>query len=458
MLDNGERQVAPELSGIRRDHRTRYHWAARNLPAKSRVLDFACGVGYGSSILAEAGHKVVGVDRSREAIDYGRRHYAHQNARLIAESADWLRGYAADSFDAVTCFETVEHLEDPLPVLKDISRLAPVLLASVPNETFFPFRNYRFHHRHYTEAQFLELLDQAGFAPVEILGQAGPQSEVGRKHGRTLIVMAKRKEITAAKVPAGMRDSQMAGGDARPPRKPIVPERVAILGLGLSLRTYVNAVKALGAREKLCDEVWGINALGDLFQCDRLFHQDDVRIQELRAAADPTSNIAAMLPWLKRHPGPIYTSQPHPDYPGMVAYPLAAVLNSCAGQRYLNSTAACAIAFAIHLGVKKIMCFGMDFTLPDAHHAEQGRACVEFWLGFARARGIDILVPKESSLLDAAVPNDQRIYGYDAVDLAISGPPGKERVAMTPRKVLPTAEEIERRYDHSRHPNPLMRD
>lgn len=236
------------------------------------------------------------------------------------------------------------------------------------------------------------------------------------------------------------------------------PRSVAILGLGLSLLSYVNLAKGLGARRRIAEETWGINAVGDTIACDRVFHMDDVRIQQVRAEADPQNNIAAMLIWLKTHPGPIYTSQTHPDYPGLVEYPLAAVLDSCAGQQYMNSTAACAIAYAIHIGVKKIMCFGMDFTLPNSYHAEQGKACVEFWLGFARARGINIACPKESSLLDACEPFERRVYGYDAVDLKITcGSDGKHAVTMTPRDVLPSAEEIERRYDHSRHPNPLMR-
>lgn len=236
------------------------------------------------------------------------------------------------------------------------------------------------------------------------------------------------------------------------------PKSVAILGLGLTLKSYVDLAKKLGGRRHVADETWGINALGDVIQCDRIFHMDDVRIQEIRAAANPTGNIAGMLAWLKTHPGPIITSQVHRDYPGLVEFPLAAVLNSCRGQQYMNSTAACAVAYAVHIGVSKIMCFGMDFTLPNSYDAEQGRACVEFWLGFAAARGIDIVCPKSSSLLDACEPFERRIYGYDAVNLKISGEPGKLRAKMTPRDELPTAEQMERRYDHSRHPNPLMRD
>lgn len=237
-----------------------------------------------------------------------------------------------------------------------------------------------------------------------------------------------------------------------------VPRSVAILGLGLTLKTYIDQAKGLGGRAKIADEVWGINALGDVIQCDRVFHMDDVRIQEIRAAADPKSNIAAMLSWLKTHPGPIYTSQPHPDYPGMIAYPLAEVLNSCKGQQYMNTTAACAVAFAVHLGVKMIKCFGMDFTLPNSYDAEQGKACVEFWLGFAAARDIQLGIPRNSSLLDACEPRERHIYGYDAVHLKITNKDGRHRVRMKPRKTLPTAAEIEHRYDHTRHPNPLMRD
>jgi hypothetical protein len=76
-----------------------------------------------------------------------------------------------------------------------------------------------------------------------------------------------------------------------------------------------------------------------VFACDRVFHMDDVRIQQVRADAVPDSNIAVMLDWMKAHPGPIYTSRPHPDYPGLVRFPLQDVLNDL-GTAYFNGTAA----------------------------------------------------------------------------------------------------------------------
>ncbi|MER9130682.1 class I SAM-dependent methyltransferase [Mesorhizobium sp. M0768] len=235
-----------------------------------------------------------------------------------------------------------------------------------------------------------------------------------------------------------------------------VPDHVCILGLGPSLEAYVDLVKRLGGRHAFCDEVWGINAVAGVVQCDRVFHMDDVRVQEVRAAARPDSNIARMLEWMRRHPGPIYTSQTHPDYPGLIAYPLDDVINSC-GWAYFNSTAAYAVAYAIHIGVKKISMWGFDFTYANSHQAEKGRACVEFHLGIASERGIEIGFPSGTSLMDANAPIPDRLYGYDMVDLAFEDTGERHVVTMTPHDRLPSADAIEARYDHAKHPNPLVK-
>ena len=238
---------------------------------------------------------------------------------------------------------------------------------------------------------------------------------------------------------------------------PAAPGHVAILGLGPSLDCYTDAVKRMGGRRAFCDEVWAINALGDIFECDRVFHMDDVRIQEIRAAARPQSNVAVMLQWLRRHPGPIYTSRAHPGYPGLVEFPLEEVINSC-GIAYINNTAACAVAYAVHIGVKKISMFGCDYTYANMHDAEKGRACTEFHLGIAKARGIAIGIPDRTSLLDAVERAQDRLYGYDTVSIGLRRRRGgKARLTFSPRAELPTADEIEARYDHSKHPNPLVK-
>lgn len=52
----GERQITPELSNIRLDHKNRYLFACDHLKDKNvnKIIDLACGIGYGSLMLAEA--------------------------------------------------------------------------------------------------------------------------------------------------------------------------------------------------------------------------------------------------------------------------------------------------------------------------------------------------------------------------------------------------------------------
>ncbi len=241
-----------------------------------------------------------------------------------------------------------------------------------------------------------------------------------------------------------------------------VPSHVAIVGMGESWRSWISLMRTLGGRRAYCDEVWTVNAFGDVLACDRIFHMDDVKIQEARAVDKPHSNIANMLAWMRHHPGPIYTSVVRPGYPGLVPFPLQDVLNGSAdangGAPYFNSTAAYAIAFAVHLKVKRISLFGLDYTLPNVHSGERGRACCEFWLGVAAARGIEITVPDQSTLLDACAPEGERLYGYDCVDVhLVDQEDGSLAVSFTDKEVIPTASEIEARYDHNKHPNRIIR-
>lgn len=249
--------------------------------------------------------------------------------------------------------------------------------------------------------------------------------------------------------------------EAAPRDRRGAPSHIAIIGQGPSCAAFFELTRRLGGASAYCDEVWGINAIGDVLRCDRIFHMDDLLVQEARAAARPDGNIAAMVRWLRTHPGPVITSRLRPGYSGLVEFPLEEVLNTGhdgnGGAPYFNSTAAYAVAYAIHIGVERISLFGLDYTLPNAHSAEQGRACVEFWLGVAAARGIEITVPQQTSLLDACAPERERLYGYDCVDVGLdTAPDGRLKVTFTDRP-CPTAEEIERRYDHTRHPNRILR-
>jgi hypothetical protein len=443
-LQSGERQVAPTIDGIRRDHVARYEFAARRLPEQSRLFDYAAGICYGARILAEAGHHVTAFDIDEEALEYGREHYAHSRVQPCQVSKMIPPMWAVD---AAVCFETVEHLEDPRSLLKALRDSAPLLIASVPNEAVFPYAGQRFHFRHYTKAEFECLLNECGWHVKEWHGQLGDESDVvaGLETGRTLIAVAERGEPKAV---------------TPPPRG----KHVAILGLGPSVTQFLELTKRMGGRSAFCDEVWTINALGDVFATDLVFHMDDVRVQAIRALANPQSNIARMLGWLKTSPVPVVTSRAHEDFPALQEFPLQEIL-SLHPTGYFNSTAAYTIAYAVwrqhaHRDIAKISIFGMDFTYPNAHDAEKGRACVEFWLGIAVSAGIQLSMPKTTSLMDALAPQAERFYGYDTLDLAISRSIDGVTVTKTPRPEdkWPTAEEVELAYDHSAHPNALVRE
>ena len=434
-MKQGERQVSPTLDGIRRDHTARYEWAAKVLPAGSRVVDYACGIGYGTKILADAGHWAHGFDIDTEAVAYAEQHYAHPQATVKIGNGN-APGTVIRA-DTAICFETIEHIEDPRPLLKALRDACATLLASVPNESIIPWQQENgdtiaFHHRHYTKHEFKALLEECGWCPVKWFGQEGPESEVEENmHGRTLIAVCQREAIVEPE-PGEQKD-----------------RHIAILGLGPSVEQYLDIVKRQGGRSKFCDETWAINALGNVFACDLVFHMDDVRIQEIRAAAAPASNIAAMLKWIKTSAVPVVTSRAHPDYPALVEFPLEDVLNHL-GHEYFNSTAAYAVAFAIHTGATQISLFGMDFSYANTHDAEKGRACVEFWCGVAHARGIKVHLPKNTALMDACHTRAERLYGYDTVDVAFNvQEDGMVKLNFTPRESLPTAAEIEANYDHS---------
>lgn len=471
MILDGERQVAPTLDGIRADHTARYRWAATRIPAGSCVLDVACGIGYGSRILGEAGHIVVGVDIDEDAIRYGSKFHAHPLVRLKAGDANALT--LPSPRDAAVSFETVEHLEDPAPLLRSLAQSAPLLIASVPNEAVIPHdAGFAYHFRHYTREQFGALLARCGWRVIEWWGQIDHESDVERDvEGRTLIAVATREQ-QVDDMPANDEAPDTDAQPAPAERGPIVltgcgpsgvapfdhyadpPEHVAILGLGPSVDQYLDVTKRMGGRHPFCDETWGINALGAVLYCDRVFHMDDVRVQMRRAEALPESNIARMVEWMRFHPGPIITSRAHEEFPGLVEFPLQDFLQKYETP-YFNSTAAYALCYAMLIGVKRVSLFGCDFTYPNQHDAEKGRGCLEFWIGFAMGRGMKIAVSQRSTLLDAMNTQAERLYGYDTLDVTLRTEHGRAVVDYVERDA-PSAEEVEARYDHSRHPNAIV--
>jgi len=124
------------------------------------VVDAACGIGYGAYILAEAGAaSVVGIDLSSDAVEYAKRHFSHPRASFVTGNAEQLSSLDR-VFQAVTSFETIEHLENPRVFLEEVHAvLEPngLFVCSTPNKEFCRRTTNPFHHSEMTYEEFAGL-------------------------------------------------------------------------------------------------------------------------------------------------------------------------------------------------------------------------------------------------------------------------------------------------------------
>jgi len=170
----GERFL-PEVAGqIAFEHLHRYFFA-RSLVRGNRVLDVACGEGYGSDILATGDVGVVGVDISGEAVGHANQRYGRAGLRFVEASAAELP-FPDASFDTVVSFETIEHHDLHQEMLGEIKRvLAPGgrLIISSPNRQYYsiePGYSNPFHVKELFHEEFVALISQY-FAHVMPFGQ-----------------------------------------------------------------------------------------------------------------------------------------------------------------------------------------------------------------------------------------------------------------------------------------------
>jgi SAM-dependent methyltransferase len=170
----GERFTPECVREIWYEHLHRYVFA-RELVKGRRVLDAACGEGYGSALLAPVAETVTGVDLSGSAVEHARDRYEYQN--LSFRQADCLAlPFEDNSFDCVVSFETLEHLEDHDGLLSEFRRVldpAGFLLLSSPDKAVYTDRlqnRNEFHVRELYRDE-LEKLLAAYFPAVRLWGQ-----------------------------------------------------------------------------------------------------------------------------------------------------------------------------------------------------------------------------------------------------------------------------------------------
>lgn len=172
----GERFTPECVREIWYEHMHRYAFA-RPLAHGLRVLDAACGEGYGSALLADAAEEVLGLDISPQAIAHARARYGTRaNLRFDVADCTALDHLPSASFDLIASFETLEHVEAQERMLDGFARLLKpggLLLVSTPdkrNYSDIPGTVNEYHVRELYRDQFEALL-ASRFAAHRLFGQ-----------------------------------------------------------------------------------------------------------------------------------------------------------------------------------------------------------------------------------------------------------------------------------------------
>jgi 2-polyprenyl-3-methyl-5-hydroxy-6-metoxy-1,4-benzoquinol methylase len=179
----GERMI-PGLatSGSEDDHLARYAFASKYCPEK-RVLDIACGAGYGAPLLLQGGARAYqGVDIAEDAVAFAQKNYAHDSCHFTYGD---VRNFGqTNHYDLITCFETIEHIpfyQEALSNLYRVLKPGGTLLISSPNRPISSSKaihlsdkpSNQFHTQEFTPQELLRELEGAGFtlADQTVYGQ-----------------------------------------------------------------------------------------------------------------------------------------------------------------------------------------------------------------------------------------------------------------------------------------------
>jgi len=153
---------------------------AASMAHNQDVLDWGCNDGYGIDILGPFARSVAGLDVAPAAVHLARSKHPGHTIRLAGSDPD----FPPESFDVVTSFQVIEHVEDCdgyLSGVRSVLRPGGRFIATTPN------RNIRldpgmepwnpFHVREFSAADLHTLLSR-WFSHVEVFGlHASPEVE-----------------------------------------------------------------------------------------------------------------------------------------------------------------------------------------------------------------------------------------------------------------------------------------
>ncbi len=164
-----------------------YHWVRKYMLSRKAclvkkqsglnegsLLDIGTGTGYFAQTMKMKGWKVSAIEKSQQARNFSKEHF-----QLDVDAPEVLPTYASQSFDVVTLWHVLEHLESLNETWETLFRILKdtgVLVIAVPNPTSYDARKYKEmwaaydvprHLWHFSPSAMQQFGAKHGFALIE---------------------------------------------------------------------------------------------------------------------------------------------------------------------------------------------------------------------------------------------------------------------------------------------------
>ena len=168
-------------------HLLRYEWARHTIKERlgrnpAMVIDFACGTGYGTAILARDAQVVLGRDKDAASVEIAEERFRHMkeddgaplgHADFKVRDASQIGRHSASDpwFDAFVCIETIEHLEYPDRLLGNILDLlipGGILVLSTPRGVPGQPLRSKYHLFEWSQPQAERKVFNVGFCDLRV--------------------------------------------------------------------------------------------------------------------------------------------------------------------------------------------------------------------------------------------------------------------------------------------------
>jgi len=169
---SGKDAINPSANTIANTILNRYRLAINYIKSKNKVLDIACGYGYGSVLLAEKASQVIGADYSADAMKLAKEHYNKENLNFQIEDITSM-SFQDNSFDVVVSMETIDHVDGDACLLELNRVLKPggILIISSHQNLHGHIPIVPWHLQEYSLPEFKIILKKHHFEVIKIYGE-----------------------------------------------------------------------------------------------------------------------------------------------------------------------------------------------------------------------------------------------------------------------------------------------